>query len=260
MAIRLYNVQVQGDSGADTRMMRFTQVIAVTVVAIGLSACTSTRQVADAGFTPPKGNYRLIVMQPDISVGVLTAGGAFEHREDWTKQSRDNVLKALHTQQAKRGGNTTIADTREAAGGDTQMVSDLYWLHNAIGRAIRIHKYSPSPLPTKKNKFDWTLGVDAVAYGAQTNYDYALFLHAQDSFSSGGRVALQVASALACGFGVCVMPTGGMQQAFVSLVDLKSGQIVWFNTLADSNGDIRTPEGAAEMVNELLDEMEPGST
>lgn len=244
----------------DIRMLKFTQVIAITAMAMGLSACTTTRQVADAGFKPPQGNYRLIVMQPDISVGVLTAGGSFEHREDWTKQSRDNVLKALRSQQAKRGGNTTIAATREAAGGDPRMVSDLYWLHTAIGRAIRTHKYSPAPLPTKKDKFDWTLGMDAVAYGAQTQYDYALFLHAQDSFASGGRVALQFASALACGFGACIMPTGGMQQAFVSLVDLKSGQVVWFNTLADSTGDIRTPEGAAKMVNELLGEMEPGST
>jgi hypothetical protein len=227
---------------------------------IGLSACVSTRQVADSGFKPPKGDYRLIVMQPDISVGVLTAGGSFEHREDWTKQARSNVPKALSAQQRKRGGNTTIAATREAAGGDAQMVSDLYWLHTAIGRSIRIHKYSPMALPTKKDKFDWTLGMDAVAYGAQTNYDYALFLYAQDSFASGGRVALQVASALGCGLGFCVVQQGGQQQAFASLVDLKSGQIVWFNTLAATTGDIRTPEGASKMVDELLEAMEPGST
>jgi hypothetical protein len=197
-------------------------------------------------------------MQPDISVGVLTAGGAVEHREDWTSQARENVLKALQAQQGKRGGDITVASTREQAGGDPATVADLYWLHDAVGRAIRTHKYSPMPLPTKQGKFDWTLGMDAVAYGAQTHYDYALFLRAEDSFSSGGRVALQVMGALACGFGACVMPTGGMQYAFVSLVDLKSGQIVWFNTLADSAGDIRTPDGATKMVNNLLDKMEPG--
>ena len=49
-----------------------------------------------------------------------------------------------------------------------------------------------------------------------------------------------------------------MQVAFASLVDLKTGQIVWFNTLAATSGDIRTPEGAQKMVNSLLDTMEPG--
>jgi hypothetical protein len=63
---------------------------------------------------------------------------------------------------------------------------------------------------------------------------------------------------LGCGFGFCVMPVGGMQFAFASLVDLKTGQVVWFNTLAATTGDIRTPEGAQKMVDSLLDEMEPG--
>lgn len=229
-----------------------------TVAALALSACTATQQVADSGFRPPQGNYRVIVMQPDVSVGLLTAGGALEPREDWTNQARDNVVKALSAQQSKRGGDITIATTRQQAGGNPEQVAELIWLHNAVGQAIKLHKYSVFTLPTKQQKFDWTLGEMAVAYGQATSYDYALFLHAQDSFSSGGRVALQALSMIGCGFGVCVMPMGGMQVAFVSLIDLKTGQVVWFNTLAASVGDIRTPEGAQKMVDSLLDKMEPG--
>jgi hypothetical protein len=238
--------------------MKRLQLTGIAAVALTLSACTATKQVADSAFSPPQGDYRVIVMQPDISVGVLTAGGGFEHREDWTNQARLNVTNALAAQQSKRGGDMTIARTREQAGGDPQQLSELIWLHNAVGHAIKVHKYSTLPLPTKKDKFDWTLGEMAVAYGRSTNYDYALFLHAQDSFSSGGRVALQALSMLGCGFGFCVMPVGGMQFAFASLVDLKTGQVVWFNTLAASTGDIRTPEGSQKMVDSLLDKMEPG--
>ena len=239
--------------------MNATKTTALLAATILLSACaTTTRQVADSSFKPPTGDYRLIVMQPDISCSVLTAGGGLEPREDWTEQARGNVLTALRQQQSKRGGAVTIASTRAEAGGDPALVSDLLFLHQAVGNAIKLHKYSVFTLPTKKDRFDWTLGEQAVKYGAETQYDYALFLHAQDSFASGGRVALQVASALACGFGVCVMPTGGMQVAFASLVDLKTGQVVWFNTLADTAGDIRTPEGAQKMVDRLLDKMEPG--
>lgn len=238
--------------------MKMVQMAAVAASAILLSACATTNQVADTQFRPPEGHYRVIVMQPDISVGVLTAGGAVEPREDWTNQARDNVLKALSAQQTKRGGDIKIASTREEAGGDTQQVSDLIWLHNAVGQAIKVHKYTVFTLPTKQGKFDWTLGKEAVAFGQATQYDYALFLHAQDSFSSGGRVALQAMSMLGCAVGVCVMPAGGMQIAFASLVDLKSGQVVWFNTLASGSGDIRTPQGAQQMVDSLLDKMESG--
>jgi hypothetical protein len=227
---------------------------------IFLTGCaTTTRQVANADFRPPEGNYRLIVVQPDISVGVLTAGGIVEPHEEWTNQARENVLKALATQQAGRGGETKIAHTREETGADPRLVSDLIWLHKAVGASIQLHKYAMLTLPTKKDRFDWTLGEEAVAFGSATRYEYALFLRAEDSFSSGGRAALQVAGVLTCLLGVCVIPNGGQQIAYASLVDLKTGNIVWFNVLASGTGDIRSPEGAEKMVTALLGKMKPGA-
>lgn len=240
-------------------MMNLHRVVGILVVVLSLAACTSTRHVANSDFKPPKGSFRLLVMQPDINVGVLTAGGMVEHREDWTEQAKRHVRTALISQQNRRGVQTKVAASREDTGADPVIVDDLTELHSMVGASIRLHKYAPFPLPTKRDKFDWTLGERAVEFGTATHYDYALFLHAQDSFSSGGRVALQVAGALACGFGICVMPQGGMQVAFASLVDLKTGQVVWFNTLASSVGDIRTQEGADEMVKSLLDSMATGS-
>lgn len=232
----------------------------LSILILMLSGCAVTRQVADNGFRPPKGDYRLIVVQPDISVGILTAGGAIEPQEEWTNQARANVLKALTAQQSARGGQTKVAATREEAGGDPALISDLIELHKAVGASIQMHKYGMLPLPTKKDRFDWTLGEPAVAFGASAHYDYALFMRAEDSFSSGGRVALQVAGFLTCFVGVCVAPTGGQQIAYASLVDLKTGNVVWFNVLTSGVGDIRTPDGAQKMVSSLLDQMKPGGT
>lgn len=231
----------------------------VAAAVMSVTACTTTRQVADTSFTPPQGDYRLIVMQPDISVGLLTAGGVVEQREDWTDQATANVLQSLRAMHAARGGNAMIAATREESGWDVAEVTDLVRLHEAVGASITLHKYLGLALPTKKNRFDWTLGEQAVEFGRATRFDYALFLHAQDSFSSAGRVALQVAGFLSCAVGVCVMATGGQQSAFASLVDLKTGQVVWFNTLASSVGDIRTAEGADKLVKALLGDMKPGA-
>jgi hypothetical protein len=228
------------------------------VVALGLSGCATTQQVSDKQHQAPVSDYRLIVMEPDIQVAMLTAGGLLEQREDWTNQARSNVLKALQEQQRSRGGQITVASSASEAGGDPQMLIDLTRLHAAVGQAIKLHKYSGVVLPTKKASFDWTLGELAVNYGASSSYDYALFVHGQDSFSSGGRVALQAASMLGCVVGICVMPGGGTQVAFASLVDLKTGQVVWFNFLASSVGDIRTEKGAKSMVDQLLASMQLG--
>jgi outer membrane murein-binding lipoprotein Lpp len=55
--------------------MRAIRVAALAVSALLLYGCETTRQQADTGFQPPKGNYRVIVMQPDVTAGLLTAGG-----------------------------------------------------------------------------------------------------------------------------------------------------------------------------------------
>jgi hypothetical protein len=125
-----------------------------------------------------------------------------------------------------------------------------------VGQAILMHKYNAyMALPTKQSAFDWTLGESATRYGIASGYDYALFLHARDSFSSGGRVALQAVGMLGCVVGVCVIPAGGSQVAFASLVNLKTGEVVWFNHLYSAVGDIREQQGADEMVAKLLDSM-----
>ena len=226
--------------------------------AMTLSACTSTKQVRDVAFTPPSGQYDLIVMRPQVSVGLLTAGGMVEAREDWTEQARTNLIAAIRAEEAGRGGRTTVAATYDDAGVDPQLAIDLQELHDAVRQAIITHKYAGVPLPTKRNTFDWTLGEQAVEFGRKTGHDYALFLYAEDSFSSSGATALKVLGLAGCIVGACVLPRNKTRLAFASLVDLKTGRIVWNNLLQSSLGDMRTPEGAASTVDTLLGSMKEG--
>ena len=224
-----------------------------------LAGCVSTRQVADVEFEPPQGDYSLVVMRPDVSVGSVTAGGLVEPRADWTEQARANLLAALRDQQAGRGGRTLIAETRDSLPGvEPRLVADLERLHNAVGNSIALHKYLGATLPTKRRGIDWTLGQDAVRFGRATGMDYALFLYAHDSFASTGRVALQVLGVAGCFVGFCAPVGGGSQTAFASLVDLRTGDVVWFNILQSQLGDIRTPVGSAQMVERLLGRMRAG--
>ena len=85
--------------------------------------------------------------------------------------------------------------------------------------------------------------------GQKTGYDYALFLHAEDQVASGGRVALGILGLAGCFIGFCAPNVGGQQQLdYASLVDLKTGEVVWFNVVAAGSqvpgikfGDLRTP-------------------
>jgi hypothetical protein len=236
---------------------------------VALSGCVQTRQFADVQFTPPQGEYKLLVLRPDVTVGSLTTGGMVEPRADWTEQARTNIVAALRAQQAARGGNVTIIEHRnQLPGVPEQELADIERLNFVVDESIVQHKYLGDYLPTKRGRgLDWTLGADAVRLGQKTGYDYALFLHAEDQVASGGRIALGVLGLAGCIVGFCAPNIGGAEQLdYASLVDLKTGEVVWFNVVDAASqvpgikfGDLRTPEGAAQMVERLLGRMKPGA-
>jgi hypothetical protein len=248
--------------------MRRTSLAAALAASAALSACVQTRQFADVQFTPPGGNYKLLVLRPDVTVGSLATGGMVEPRADWTEQARAGIVQALRAQQAARGGNVTVVEHRnELAGIGEQELADVERLNLAVDQSIVEAKYLGNSLPTKRRQgLDWTLGADAVKLGQKTGYDYVLFLHAEDEVASKGRVALGLLGLAGCFIGFCAPNVGGQQQLdYASLVDLKTGQVVWFNVVSAGSqvpgikfGDLRTPEGAAQMVERLLGRMKPG--
>jgi hypothetical protein len=248
-------------------MRKLTATLAL-VASLASSACVQTRQFADVQFTPPQGDYKLLVLRPDVTVGSLTTGGMVEARADWTEQARANVIAALRAQQAGRGGKLEILERRSQLKGiSEQEVADFERLFYAVGQSIVLHKYLGDYLPTKRGKgLDYTLGEDAVRLGQKTGYDYALFLHAEDQVASGGRIALGVLGLAGCVVGFCAPNIGGATQLdYAGMVDLKTGEVVWFNVVRAGSevpgikfGDIRTPEGSAQMVERLLGRMKPG--
>jgi hypothetical protein len=237
-------------------------------LSLSLGACVETRQYADVQFTPPQGDYKLLVLRPDVTVGSLTTGGMVEPRADWTDEARSSIVTALRAQQAGRGGHLLVVEHRnEVAGVSAQELADMERLNAVVDESIVLHKYLGDYLPTKRGRgLDWTVGDDAVRLGQKTGYDYALFLHAEDQVASTGRIALGVIGLAGCIVGFCAPNVGGATQLdYASLVDLKTGEVVWFNVVRAGSeipgikfGDLRTPQGAEQMVERLLGRMKPG--
>ncbi len=127
-------------------------------------------------------------------------------------------------------------------------------LHSAVGSTIITNQYSGFPLATKVGAFDWSLGPEIRSIGERHNADYALFVFYRDYQASGGRVALGVLAALAIGAAVPM----GAEQGFASLVDLKTGDIAWFNMVTAGSGELREAEGAAAAVKSLFKNIPTG--
>src|SRR5215203_4437460 len=60
--------------------MRKSGLVLALAASVAVSGCVQTRQFADVQFTPPQGDYRLLVMRPDVTVNSLTTGGMAEPR------------------------------------------------------------------------------------------------------------------------------------------------------------------------------------
>ncbi len=85
--------------------------------------------------------------------------------------------------------------------------------------------------------------------------DYALFVYFRDTFASTGRIATMiVASLFTYGTGGAAIG-GGEQVGFASLVDLETGDVIWFNVMKSSVGNLRKPDSARESAEDLLTDL-----
>ena len=85
-----------------------------------------------------------------------------EPKAAWTKTAQINVDVAIEELMTERGSELV----RYGAPGEAIEIKpehvQLYKRHQAVGGAILIHKYFEQfTLPTKEDRFDWSLGPEA---------------------------------------------------------------------------------------------------
>lgn len=222
------------------------KALGLAVALLGLAACTttSTRLADTSGVKPPAGS-RILMVKPDIELSMLMVTGLNEPKADWSKQGQDNVSAALKADLSGRG--LSIKDLDPASAEDPKTLQ-LLKLHGAVGNSILALNYGAVQLPTKKGRFDWTLGQGATNLTKAYEADYALFVNGRGNYSSDGRKVAMVAMAL---LGQS-LPTGS-QAVFASLVDLKTGKVVWFNVaVAGADSDMREKDGATRLTSAVL--------
>ncbi|MCX7163035.1 MAG: hypothetical protein NT083_08345 [Rhodocyclales bacterium] len=202
------------------------------------------------GFTTLPKSARVLIMPPDVELLSISGGGIAEPRADWTAAAHTHLHGALSSKAAELG-----LQTQELREQDADDLAEISALHAAVARSIAFHHLGMGSfaLPTKGGKLDWSLGDAVKPVLDKSAADYALFIWLRDSYASSERKAAIIAMAL---FGVGVV--GGMQIGYASLVDLRTGRIMWFNRLARGSGDLREAESAGETVGALLDQF-PGS-
>lgn len=219
----------------------------VILCAVASGAVQAQERNLAPGFQALPANAKVVMMPTDIELFSISAGGVAEPKADWTDAATKHFKSALLEKKKKLGVGTVELNDKDA-----DEFSEINELHGAIARSIAAHHFGPGflNLPTKEGKLDWSMGEAVQPIRQKTGADYALFTWIRDSYASAERVLTMIALA-ALGIGV----GGGMQTGYASLVDLNTGQVVWFNRLFRAGGDLREAGPAAETLESMLDKF-----
>lgn len=215
-----------------------------------LAGCATKTYYTSDKLDRGQGKPAILLMPPDVELSELSAGGVPEVNAAWTKAGASNVDAAVkeHLQSINVAYRPYQAPPEDSD--DFLRFDNLQKLHGTVGNTIAtFHANEAMRLPAKKGKFEWSMGPGVTALARDSKADYALFVYVRDSYASGGRVAMKIMAAVL--FGVHV--PAGIQTGYASLVDLRTGEVVWTNFLLPrEEGDLRTPPPARATVATLL--------
>jgi hypothetical protein len=251
------------------------RVVSLTIVAcasVAFFGCT-TALVRSEGVVVAEAP-RVLLMPPIVELYVETASGLLEPQAEWSQEGARNLTGAIQEFLGERDAEVVrFAPSEDRAQQD--LYDQLQKLHRAVAGSIIAFKYQYLPgastasrgdlLPTMEDRFEWSLGSAARALQREFGTRYALFVVAYGSHPGIHRQAVGVLVAT-----IFEEPLPmGRAQAYASLVDLETGDLVWFNfvdQLGAPNpmnpapgglwiGDLRSERKARRHVSRLLDDL-----
>jgi hypothetical protein len=229
------------------------------VAASTASAITTPKTATNSDGQKIKITGSIVVIEPDIELTLVTAGGLQEPRKEWSEAARRLYPQAVQKIISDKGGSQKpdydVPDNLDPNSRQGQIIR----LNQAVAFSIAQYSITGSVLATKKDPktgkplLDWSLGEGVIELQQATGADYALFTYVRDSYSSGGRTALRVFAMLAgAALGSYVDIGGGAQIGVATLVDLRTGRVVWHNVMAKQSGDLRDEKGTKATVDQML--------
>lgn len=231
--------------------MNIVKVAALAFAVAGLSACATAAPPIGSDFRPPSQSVSVLVMEPDVQVTFITTGGA-ERRADWSEQAKSNLMSALMSELAESGERAALYNAAEY---QTEAAQQALLLNQAVTDALAAHvifmdiSTFAGRLPHQQSQPEtYTLGQSVRDFAPETEADYALFLTSRSQIESGGMFMTKVLIGAVTGY---VPASANFRGTYVSLVDLRSGEVVWLR--GHTMGDPRNAQEAASIMNEIFD-------
>lgn len=220
-----------------------------------LSACATTNSNPSDSFNEKRGSVKVLLMEPDVEMRYVTLGSQ-ELRADWTEAALENFRGSIISQLKSTGEDVVEFKEISATVGD---VEQLLLLNEQVAEAMGQHFVMIGAVPfkgrlphkTDDNRMSYTLGDRAKVLKSSSGADYAAFLTSRSVIESGGSIFAKIAIGVVTGYAPAL---SGFRGAYVSLVDLDTGEVVWLkaNLASAFAGDPRSKENTDAVIGKLM--------
>ena len=192
------------------------------------------------------------VLQPDITLRELAAGGSAQERADWSALARATARDTLETLRSEKFiyfRDETIPDELQAEIIDLQALFRTAVLNDFASYAI-------GPPPTAGQPRFGSVDTIMDHVGA----DALLLVYGVDDIFTADRQVLTALGVIAAGLtGVAVIPSGGVAHLNAVLL-ARDGRVLWYNRLyQDQISDLRELEGVRKTLKSLLRTLPPSA-
>lgn len=225
------------------RTRRVVRPFLLLLLLLPLLACSETRTLTRTVPAPPRlAGSSVLVWKPEVYCYRETFGGAVELDEEATAAAQENVRSALEEELSGRGLQPVPPPQEPLDEALAREERQYFLLVEAVIAAIR----SSGELPTRADKFEWSLGPGAAALGEGTRARYALFSAVWDVRVSVPRKLL---------IGRLGAYPNERPRGFGALLDLQTGEVVWYSSFSlkdQPTGELKKREAARSTVRVLL--------
>ena len=232
-------------------------LVVISLYALSATACTKAAVSSKfEDFLDQPRVMRVVLMPLDIELSELTAGGQLEPKAEWTVKATEAFTSALEKKLNQKNAKLIVGEIPSHNPEKAHTYYQLIKLNEVLAQTVMAHHFNAQlRLPTKNGELDWNLGPGVQVIREDYDADYALFIDIQDVYVSKARMGLVL---LAAGLQLnpfMLMSLPGFQEGYISLVDLETGDLVWFYPFSRRTGDLRDHESAFDVAEDLLEDM-----
>jgi hypothetical protein len=230
-------------------------LIVVLTLALGACAGAPSKTAVHEGLARDPGHMprKILLLPADVRVHEISTGGVVEQVDAWTTVASGHADQFVRALAADKGA-FELVDAPVLSEEQKGVLDQHIALYDHVAGSAYIARASVYPAWRERAKtFDYTLGSGLKPLADKTGIEAAMIISGSDYISSAGRKAAMVMGTIvAAAFGAIIVPQGGTSFLSVGVVDLRTGDLLWFGTDQSQATDLRNAPDVKGMLDGLF--------